>query len=1277
MKEFVRRLVQFFAYFAAGVVILLAIAVGLFRLFLPRVPEYQDEIKGWASAAIGMQVEFSGMDARWGLSGPELQFYDAELIREDSGVRIVAAEEVGVGVGFMRLLLEQALVVDRLVIRDTSINVRRLEDGSYRIQGISVDELLGSNSRDSETPVNIEIVGEDIELRLMQPGDERPHFFAVPQVRVSIDQKRIAADADIQLPDDLGNDLRVSATQVLTAPLAERSWDVIIDADNVNLGGWSTLARSSRQFRSGVGDLELALAVTDGNVSTAAAELDFVDVALADDDYFDISGRVEVDVSDNDWLVAANEFVISWQDHEWPESTLRLEASVDEQGQIVMLDTRASYLRLDDLEVIRPWLNEKQKELLTEFQPSGIVRNMIATVAEIDGDAPRFNVSAELDRVGIADSNLRPGVRGFSGLLRANRSGGRLEINSTDLEVHAPEYLSNVIALDEADGTIIWRSSNNRTTILSDSIAITSEFFDSQSNVQLIVHKDGSSPEIDLASTWSISDIAEAKRYIPEKGLKPKLYEWFQMALASGSIPRGRTTLNGPLDKFPFDGGEGRLLIEASVRNMIFKYHKEWPATEESDMEVVLDNARLYTTDNRSVSAGIPVVNAVVDIPDLRDPILSIKSFSTTTLEAIREFSIQSPIAKVFGGQLDRVSVSGNASFTLDLSVPLKRERVREFEFVSRIRSNSGTLAIEGFDPPITDLIGEVTIERERISSESLGGQFLGQDVSITLGRSDDPQFTVVATVDGSITEDGIVEGLGAPLQGLVNGTADYQARILFPDGKVEIPSPLTIRIDSELEGLGFDLPEPVGKPAESLLQVSGDIRFMPGGEVIESAGFAENRVAWQLAFNKPEGDWDFDRGVVTMGGAVMVPAEVRGLHIRGSTGVVRLQDWLDLSLSGEKKVGAADRIRSIDLIIDDLYLVGQHLQGHSVKVDRSARDWLVQFDGEDLVGSVFVPYDFGGERAMVLEMERLRLPGDESESDSESILDPRKLPAIELTAKEFAFGDRYLGQVEATLTKTENGLEAASISTTDDTFGIVASGRWLADDDDPLGSHSYITATLTSTDVERTMARLNYQPGISSEEMSMLIDLDWSGSPRADFFDVLGGEVQVRFGDGQLEEVEPGAGRMFGLMSIVALPRRLSLDFSDVFSKGFGFDKIAGKFRIDDGITYTCDLSLEGPAADIGIVGEADLANRTYDQTAIVSANVGNTLPIVGAVVAGPQVAAALLIFSQIFKKPLQEVGQVYYGISGSWDEPLVDSTNSDAFVASGELAGCLADGE
>ena len=89
IKRLLRRLLRIAAYAAAAVVILLAIAVGLFRMFLPRLPEYQEDIKVWASAAIGMEVQFSGMDARWGLSGPEVEFYAAELLSMETGATII------------------------------------------------------------------------------------------------------------------------------------------------------------------------------------------------------------------------------------------------------------------------------------------------------------------------------------------------------------------------------------------------------------------------------------------------------------------------------------------------------------------------------------------------------------------------------------------------------------------------------------------------------------------------------------------------------------------------------------------------------------------------------------------------------------------------------------------------------------------------------------------------------------------------------------------------------------------------------------------------------------------------------------------------------------------------------------------------------------------------------------------------------------------------------------------------------------------------------------
>ena len=377
---------------------------------------------------------------------------------------------------------------------------------------------------------------------------------------------------------------------------------------------------------------------------------------------------------------------------------------------------------------------------------------------------------------------------------------------------------------------------------------------------------------------------------------------------------------------------------------------------------------------------------------------------------------------------------------------------------------------------------------------------------------------------------------------------------------------------------------------------------------------------------------------------------------------------------SGERS-GIGDRIRSADMTVANLFMFGQHIRDHRVQFDRGAREWLVQIEGEDISGTASVPYDFTTGQPLIIDMDRMVLPGDEDSGYEEPArnMDPRSLPPITVDVDEFAIGNRFLGEVHATLAKTPDGLATEDLTTGDPTFSISGSGSWIVDESDPTGSHSYVTATMTSTDVERTMRRLDYEPGIVSDDFSMEFDINWSGGPSDDFRESLNGDVLVRIGIGQLSEVEPGAGRMFGLMSVVALPRRLSLDFRDVFSEGFGFDQIRGRFRIEDGQTYTCNLALEGPAAQLGVVGRAGLVDRDYDPTAVVSANCGNALPVVGAVLGGPTVAAVVLIFSQIFKEPLSEVGQVYYEISGSWDEPRVESVTAEAFAEQGLEMGCV----
>ena len=1024
-------------------------------------------------------------------------------------------------------------------------------------------------------------------------------------------------------------------------------------------------------------DLSLWLDLAGGSVRRATANFTATDVVADGSDSpapFAAEGRIEYSRDVNDWLISADEFILRTEVGAWPASSLQVRVLSGPRNSETVAGS-ASYFNLDDLKYVLSWLPADERERLGTIAPSGVVRDAEFTVTAADSPSARFELSATMDRVGVAAYRGFPGIRGFSGNIRADRAGGRLELQSGDMQLDLAGYLVEPVDVIEADGTIVWRRNDSGTTILSDSIRVRNADIDSTSSLQVTIPAGDASPVVDLQSRWSVHDIGSVERYLPVNAVKPALYRWLSEALVAGNVPEGATRFAGPLDKFPFDNGEGTFRIEARLENGTLRYSDKWPVAENMNLEVVVENARLYSFENIATNAGNNVVDARIEVPDLRNPVLSINGHATGTLETIRRFARESPIAGVFGGQLERVSAEGEASFDLLLSYPiLHREN---YDFTTHIRSENGTVRIDGLPSPISELNGLVTVSRDRISAESLSGQFLGGPVSIDLARADEsqPSYSVIATASGNVNAEGLGQHLGAVYADLLDGATRYDASVSFPRAGLEVPQPLTVDIQADLDGMAVNMPPPIGKPAAGTRPVSFSI-VLPGEGRIESLGNLSDDVRWTLDFARNDKGWDFDRGVLAVGGAMPGDPEIRGLHIEGHTPLLDLDDWLAMSKRGGDGPGFAERIRSIDLVVDELHVIGQHLSRHKVVVDRSAMDWAVQVDGEQAVGSLTIPYEFGGDRPLVLNMQKLTLPGgDEGAPADDAQADPRTLPQITVSADDFSIGERHLGRLQADFVQTEGGLQAEVVETSNDTFTIRGRAGWIVDESDETGQRSYVAARLTSSNVAETLRDLDYNVGIESESLDGQFDLSWSGGPRQDFLGSLDGTASMRFGTGQLDEVEPGAGRVFGLMSIGALPRRLSLDFRDVFDKGLGFDEITGTFRLDDGEAFTCDLSLKGPAADVGIVGRAGLVAKDYDQTAVVSANVGNTLPVVGAVVAGPQVAAALLIFSQIFKKPLQEMGQIYYRVEGAWEDPSIETANAERFAATSALAGCLDD--
>jgi uncharacterized protein YhdP len=222
-------------------------------------------------------------------------------------------------------------------------------------------------------------------------------------------------------------------------------------------------------------------------------------------------------------------------------------------------------------------------------------------------------------------------------------------------------------------------------------------------------------------------------------------------------------------------------------------------------------------------------------------------------------------------------------------------------------------------------------------------------------------------------------------------------------------------------------------------------------------------------------------------------------------------------------------------------------------------------------------------------------------------------------------------------------------------TFKINGDATWVVEGSDVSRQRSELRLQLQSTKIGPTLQALGYEPVVEGEKAGVTLDLFWPGGPSEDFLNVAGGRVVVDLDKGQFLPVDPGGGRLVGLLSIAMLPRRLGLDFSDVVDKGLAFDQVKGEFRLDKGNAFTCNFGLEGPVTDIGILGRVSLRDRTYDQLAVVRPHVSDVLAV-GGFVGGPLVGGTVLLISQIFRKPLSSLGESYYRVSGGWDQPVID---------------------
>ena len=264
----------------------------------------------------------------------------------------------------------------------------------------------------------------------------------------------------------------------------------------------------------------------------------------------------------------------------------------------------------------------------------------------------------------------------------------------------------------------------------------------------------------------------------------------------------------------------------------------------------------------------------------------------------------------------------------------------------------------------------------------------------------------------------------------------------------------------------------------------------------------------------------------------------------------------------------------------------------------------------------------------------------------------PGDLPPLHVSVGDLRLGKARLGSARFESWPTAKGMHIDQLRTRTNDVQIMASGDWNGTATD---SHTRMNIDFGAENLGSLLNALGFGGLFEGGRTSAHLQATWPGEPSSLAMQRMTGSLHVEVSKGRIPEVQPGMGRLLGLMALTELPRRLSLDFGDVFGKGMSFDSIKGDFRLEDGVADTENLKLRGPAAEITITGKTNLRDKTYDQRILVVPHVGNSLPVLGALTAGPVGAAAGLAIQGLLGHGLNKAASARYSLTGDWDKPKI----------------------
>ena len=1277
---------SFWVVYFGFVVLVLALRYGV----LPHIERYRIDIERLASRQLGQSVSIGRIEASWEGINPDLTLLDVRFAEHDGRQAFAIARVEAI---FSWWSVPSAQLKLRLLrIDQPTLNLRRDAEGRIFIAGIPVThEPGGSGASDwilGQRRLRIHgatliwddalrqaptLVLEDVNFALDNNGER--HAFGL----TARPPRALAAKIDVR-GDLKGSDIE---------HIGSWSGTAYAEVDYADLAIWRQWIDYPVALPHGFGAVRAWFGVKRGGAQELTADVSLEDVrlrlarelpALEVDK---LAGRISARFSEHGIDVRGQQVELATQRiapsksgaggarearhediHIAPtDFQVRWQPSTD--GRSVEGSASASRLDLAALARLAAHLpfDARSRQLLSDYAPRGLIDGLQASWKGDADTLQSYSLKGRFAELALSAKGYFPGFSGLSGTLDADQRGGSATLQSTKPVVDLPTVFSeSTIALDTLSAEATWRIKDGVIDVELSRVEFSGA--DAAGSAQGSYRNTGAGPgSVDLTATLTRGEARAVWRYMPLV-VGPGARSWLRDALLGGAASDARLTLKGDLANFPFvDKTQGLFLVTAKASDVVLDYGRGWPRIEGIDGNLRFEGKGMVVDAQRGSILGAQLSNTRAEIADFDAPmpILTVKGKADGPTSEFLRFIEQSPVGERIDHFTQGMRAQGNGHLDLALVIPLDEDRLADSKIDGVYRLTNNEVVVDTALPPLKQVNGALQFSGNDLRIPEINATLLGGPLTIRGGSQKDGR--VLINANGSISMAQLRAQSALPLLASLTGATTYQGKVQVNKRNADLV------IESALVGVESSLPEPFGKSAGEALALRIEKKLLPApaGENGDPAARAVrdqisaslgDAVSIELVRRKRGDAFENERGAIAVGRPLQLPAS--GVSLGVSAKRLDLDYWQRMlrppGAAAGSEVGSPSPFDALSITTPELVFLGRHYNDVELNAVQKSAQWLIKLSSQQASGDL--QWEEAGSGKLTARLGKLTIDPSTAANAPEVSEVTRELPALDIIADDFALGTRRFGRLEVLAHNERRTWRLDTIRVVNADGTMTGNGRWQ------LGggrNRTELDFRIESDDVGKLLDRLGYPGTVRAGSVRFAGKIGWDGPPPSLDYATLSGDMTLDAAKGQFLKVDPGAGKLLGLISLQGLPRRITLDFRDVFSEGFAFDSMSSKIAVHNGLMSTERLQIDGPSARIVMRGEVDLKRETQRLNVNVQPELGGTAAL-GVALVNPVAGVATWLAHKILQNPLNQMFGFDYLITGKWDDPKVEKLSRSA---------------